>query len=80
MLIAEILANRGEQPLAPIPGMPGRQPPARIAGVNRPQVPDLPAQHVRHSHPVAPPGPDRRPDCAGTTTTQPTPFADTPTC
>lgn len=48
MLIAELLAQRGEQPLAPVPGMTGRQPPAVISGIDRPQVPDLMTLDVDH--------------------------------
>ena len=48
MLIAELLAQRRKQPLAPVPGMTGRQPPAMISGIDRPQVPDLMPLDVDH--------------------------------
>ena len=48
MLIAELLAQRRKQPLAPVPGMTGRQPPAMISGIDRPHVPDLMPLDVDH--------------------------------
>ena len=59
MLIADVLEGRGERPLAPVPGVPGRQPPARVGGVDRAQIPGPPAFDVRDGHQVAAPGPDR---------------------
>jgi hypothetical protein len=47
-LIAEILPHLGEEPPAPVPGMPARQPPAMIGGVDRPHVPDLAPLDIRH--------------------------------
>src|SRR5262249_54737686 len=41
--------------------MPGRQPPARVGGVDSPHIPDLPTLHVGHCHQAAAPGPDRTP-------------------
>jgi hypothetical protein len=46
VLIAELLAHGGEQPLAAVAGMACRQPPAGLSGIDRPHVPDLVAFYI----------------------------------
>ena len=60
MLIAEILAHGRKQSLAPVAGMPGRQPPPMISSVNRPHITYLTSLDIHHRDPFT----TLRTDCA----------------
>jgi hypothetical protein len=53
-LVAELLADGREQPLAPVTGVIDRQS-ATIGGIDRPHVPDLMTPNINQRH-----GPGRR--------------------
>jgi hypothetical protein len=58
-LVAKHPADGREQPLAPVPGVTGRQPPIMISGIHRPQVPDLMTLNIHDPDQVAAADPDR---------------------
>jgi hypothetical protein len=59
VLIAELLAHSGEQPLAAVAGMTCRQPPAGVGGIDRPHVPDLVSVDIDDRDQFATCDPDR---------------------